>query len=280
MASEDVRGARRHGVAVEGRLAVERLVERDGERELIAARAGPLADELLGRHVGRRSHDRTVAREGRRERCLVIEAGVVQADLLRALRLFQPVVEPREAEVEHLHAAPFVDDRVLRLEVAVQDARRVRALEPATRLEVRREDVARAPLLLAQPLAERETTHVLHRDEDLVAEGADVVGGDDVRVRDLGHGLRLAQQARARLAGGAVGGGLGAQDLDRHPAFELVVEREVDDAHAAAAQTLQDQVAIEGRSRRQLACFARLEGTRALRDGEGSVVVGEHRAPG
>ena len=50
-------------LAVEGPLAVERLVKRHAKAELIGALVGRVADDLLGRHVGRRPHDRPGARE-------------------------------------------------------------------------------------------------------------------------------------------------------------------------------------------------------------------------
>jgi hypothetical protein len=54
----DVVGQRVHRVARERALAVERLVKRHAEAELIGARVGPRAQELLGRHVRRRAHHR------------------------------------------------------------------------------------------------------------------------------------------------------------------------------------------------------------------------------
>ena len=51
----------------------------------------------------------------------------------------------------------------------------------------------------ALPVGERLAGDELHRDEHLVAVLADLVDRHDVRVRDLRHRLRLAQQARARL---------------------------------------------------------------------------------
>ena len=55
-AAQHVVGQLGHRRARERPLAVQRLVQRDAEAELIAARVGHLAAELLGRHVGGRSH--------------------------------------------------------------------------------------------------------------------------------------------------------------------------------------------------------------------------------
>ena len=56
-------------LAGERPLAVERLVQRHAEAELIGARVGRLAAHLLGRHVRRRAHHRARAASARRRRC-------------------------------------------------------------------------------------------------------------------------------------------------------------------------------------------------------------------
>ena len=56
--------------------------------------------------------------------------------------------------------------------------------------------------------------------------------GHDVRMRQRAGGARLAQKA---LAHDWVGGEVRRQRLDRDEPVELDVAREVDDAHAAAA---------------------------------------------
>ena len=74
-------------VARERALAVERLVQRDAEAELVGARIDGLSAQLLGRHVERRAEDRPDAREARR------------------LRAVQRLPERGEAEVHDAHGA-------------------------------------------------------------------------------------------------------------------------------------------------------------------------------
>ena len=67
---------------------------------------------------------------------------------------------------------------------------------------------------------------------------ADAMDRDDVRMREPGGRARLAQESLARLGGARE---VRRQHLDGDVAVELHVAREVDDAHAAAAE-----LALEG----------------------------------
>ena len=64
--------------ARERALAVERLVQRDAEAELIGARVGGVAAKLLGRHVGRRSDHRARPGSASVQRQPAITGGVVR----------------------------------------------------------------------------------------------------------------------------------------------------------------------------------------------------------
>ena len=68
------------------------------------------------------------------------------------------------------------------------------------------------------------------------ADGADVVDGHHVRMGQAGHGLRLAQQARAKRLG--VGAVAATEDSDRHPAVELGIARGVDHDLSPPAPTV------------------------------------------
>ena len=54
------------------------------------------------------------------------------------------------------------------------------------------DDLAPAPRLLLDPIAQRLAAHVFHRDEQLVVEQADLEHGDDVGVCELRHRERFA----------------------------------------------------------------------------------------
>ena len=63
--------------------------------------------------------------------------------------------------------------------------------------------------------------------------------GDDVRVREPRHRLRLAHEARARSR--VEPATRGADSLSATLAVELRIVRGVDDAHAAGAEELRDE---------------------------------------
>ena len=73
----------------------------------------------------------------------------------------------------------------------------------------------------------------LHRDEVAAADRLGVEDGDHVRVAQLRHRARLAQQPGLR---GVVAGERGPQHLQRDLAIELGVVREPHGAHAAGAE--------------------------------------------
>ena len=105
-------------------------------------------------------------------------------------------------------------------------------------------DVERAARLerpLVHQVRERLAIQVLHHQKDLLVAGLPEVGDvDDVLVIDAVGGARLAQEA---LAGGGVAGVAREQKLERDVAPDQLVPALVDDAHAARADELRDEVA-------------------------------------
>ena len=173
-----------------------------------------------------------------------------------------------EAEVEDADAAVVADDHVVGLEVAVHEADGVGRREAAPGLHVDGEQLAPAARRRGLPGAQGRAGDELHGDEDLRAEGADVVDGDDVGVGEAGHRLGLAEEAGGA---GAVGVLAAAQELDGDLAVELGVVGGVDDAHTAGAEAAEHDVAAE-----RLAAGAR--GLVVL--GAGAAEVGRGRAVG
>ena len=139
-----------------------------------------------------------------------------------------------DPEVGHLDDALGVDDDVVRLDVAVDDA-------VAVRVAQRGEDLARvgdghrhrAEPARADQLLERAPLDVLHDDVVGAVGLAAVEDRDDVRVREAGRVRRLAAEALDELLVVRVAR---VEHLDGDPASELLVFGEVDVGHAAAAE--------------------------------------------
>jgi hypothetical protein len=97
----------------------------------------------------------------------------------------------------------------------------------------------------------------------------DLVDDDDVLVMARRGGARLAQKAVDELAR------LGHEELDGHAPPELGVAREVDDAHAAAAELADDLVLANARASGELVAWSRgLDATAPL--GVGSLRLVGH----
>jgi hypothetical protein len=280
---------------------MQRLVQGDAERELIGARGDRLARELLGRHVHRRAEDgagpgqrlrqrvragqAAGARRQRRHRSIapgraVVGPAVIQAEVAAGGDL---AGDADDAEIGHPDPAGRGQEDVVGLEVAVDQPGVVRRGQAAPGLHEHRQGLGQA-VPARHPPAQGAVVRELHRQVHLVAEGADLVHGDDVGVVDLGHRLRLAQQAGARVAGLA-GQGPGAQQLDRDLAIEVRVVGGVHQAHAAATEQAEhdeatDAVAACRRADRGIAAAdlagADLTGARAIEQGRGHARAGPH----
>ena len=226
------RGGRelRDRIAAKGSLAVERLVERDAEGELVTAGIDPLARELFRRHVSRGSHG------GQRLRGIGSRiTDRLEVDLLAS--------RPGQSEVEDAGSAFAVDHHVVGLEVAMDHAGAVGRRETGSGREVHPKNVVGGAPLLTLPVGEGDAVDELHRDEDLAVVDPDVVHRDHVRVRELGEGPRLLEQSVAIATGlPAIGRGAALEELDRDLAIELRVVGREHHAHTSGAQPLQDDV--------------------------------------
>jgi hypothetical protein len=99
-----------------------------------------------------------------------------------------------EAEVDDADAAVAVDEHVVWLEVAVDEAGAVGGGEAATGLAVDGEDLAAASGGGGEPAVRVTPAMNSMAMKTLAVVGADVVDGDDVGVREAGERLRLAEQ--------------------------------------------------------------------------------------
>ncbi len=203
---------------VEGDVAGEHLVEDDAERVDVRLAVDGVAEGLLRGDVVRRAEDAAVSGEA-----LLVQRA-------------------RDAEVGDLGHALLVDEDVLRLDVAVDDAAAVRGAERAgdlDRVGERLVDGQRARP--ADAVLERLPLDVLEDDVGALVVLARVDHADDVRVAELGDGARLAPEALELVR---IGRDLAVHHLDGDRAFERRVERAVDRRHAAVPDLRVEPVAV------------------------------------
>ena len=94
----------------------------------------------------------------------------------------------------------------------------------------------------AQRFRQFFATNQLHRDVGHTVGVSHFVNDGDMRMFERGCGTRFLQQA---LAAGGIVQELVRQDFQRHLASEIDVEGTIDDAHAAAADLVDDLVVRE-----------------------------------
>ena len=219
-----------------GSRPVEQLVEDHAQAVDVAAGVGVVAaaGRLLRRHVRQRAQDAAVG--GRRR-----------------LGLVGPLVQPRQAEVEHVRLAGVIDEDVARLQVAVADALARGRTRPR-----RRSGRPGRPPRRGSPAAggTRPRVHALDVLGDQVARrplAAVVEQLDDAGVAQPG-GARASRWKRAdglRLVEAA-----GVQHLDGDAPLDVGVVGQVDDAEAAGAQLALDPVGPDALRQRAPAAAA------------------------
>ncbi len=116
----------------------------------------------------------------------------------------------RQSEVENLYQSAVSEHYVLRLQVAVKDAERVRGLQTVGNLDADRKQQLQTGGPLGDELLERLARHILHGDVSFVAALAHFVNAANVGVLDGRCHARLAQHGVPHLLRGEQAG---AQDL-------------------------------------------------------------------
>ena len=235
-------------LALERPAQREQLVEDHAEREDV--RAVVLRDLLLERLL--RAHVVDGARDVERRR---------EPFLFESLR---------KAEVEQPHFLLVVDHHVARLQVAMREARCMRACERGREVgaearavgdvALRHSRIAADPeraidhervvaQILSQVVEDRAEVaawHELHRERERVLDFQERVNRDDRRVPQARRGSGLATEAldmaRAQREPGR-------ENLERHATAQRRLLREVDDAHAAAAEFVLDPILAKAPTR-------------------------------
>ena len=220
-----------HAVAVKRWRARGHFVQHDAEREQVGAGVKVLRSHLLGRHVRDRSkraprtRQAVDRRHGRR--------GVITA--ASCSDLGQP-------EIENLRVSARGDEEICRLDVAVDDAGRVRCFERVGDLDRQRQqpiDLERAPCDL---MLQRRPVEKLHDEKRAAVLLADIVDRADVGVVQRRCGSRLAAESCQRVG---IPRQVWRQELQRDKPMQPRVLGFVDDAHAAATQLLDDAIVGE-----------------------------------
>ena len=181
-----------------------------------------LSEHLLGGHVA-----------GRAER----EAGACELDVAAGAA--------REPEVGEDRAAVVVDEHVVGLEVAVDDAGVVRVLQPEAHFFQIAPGGRAVERALVEDVPQRSALDERHGDEDDVGGHDEVVDGEDVGVVEPREGLCLELEA---LEERAVVLQRRRQGLEGDLATERLLDGAVDDGHAARAEALLDVVVGDSRA--------------------------------
>jgi hypothetical protein len=142
------------------------------------------------------------------------------------------------------------EEYVLGLEIPVENAGHVRGSESSTRVDKYTDDVSPTQLLPSEPIRERAPFDKFHRNENLISNRPDIVDRKHVRVRQLRHDLRLAQQARATSLR-VFSLRWWAHQLNGDPAVQLGIEGCVDKSHSPAAQLSLQYIATDNIVRRR-----------------------------
>src|SRR5580700_12249612 len=144
-----------------------------------------------------------------------------------------------QAEIENFYRAALGDENICRLDIAMDDAFGVRSIERVGDLNAYIYDLIERHRAAGDAMLERLAVEILHGDEPLAIAFIDFVDGADIRMIQRRSGLRFAFKTRQRLR---IFGYFVGQKFQRDEAVQLGVLGFVDDAHAAAAQFLDDAV--------------------------------------
>ena len=187
------------GVGLEGSTPCDRLVENAAEREDVGTGIDGPPLHLLGRHVARGSEHDSLAGP------MLRPCGGGAQILLRCASLR----ELREAEIQDLRVAVFGDHEVARLQIPVNDSRRVGVSEPFGSLGEVAEQRAKVFFFRMHLVREGLPIDPFHRDEvdgsrcsipdvravtgtDLIS--SDLIDRDDVRVIEGRGGFRFENE--------------------------------------------------------------------------------------
>ena len=214
------------GVRAKRHLADEHLIKNDANRKDVTPCVCFLAFCLFRRHVIGRT-----------------QKGSGHRDAGKILRV-------RNSEVHHDHTAGVVDHDVLRLEIAMHHAFRMRSIQRVANLADNTDRLfGRKFAAFDDPALQIAAIDVLHRDEFHAVGFADVENPHDVAMRDLPGENQLLLEA---FEHGGRFDELRLNHFDRDPAVEFVVFCLVDGPHPALTENFKNFVAASSEFRTTL----------------------------
>jgi hypothetical protein len=199
-------------LSAERRAPRDALVEHRAERVDVDARLDGAPADLLGAQIRHGADERAGAREP-------------------LLRRAHREAEVRDADAQRVRGIAR-DHDVLGLHVAVDDAERVGVVERLGHLHAEVHELAELERARSEHVPEVRARDERHHEEETVLVIAEIVDGDDARVIHLRDDARLPEEALLAI------GRDRADDLDRDLAIKERIARQIDDAHAAAAELL------------------------------------------
>ncbi len=225
-------------------LAREHLIKHQAEGVDVAALAGLAACKLLGSHVCRRAL-----------------AGVDAGDAAG---------ERGQPEIGDQHLAASVDHDVAGFEVAVQDAFFVRGVEPGAQAAGDIQGLFRRQASdAAKERGEILSVHILHREKWRAFRFPDIIDAADIGMRDLAGDADFGAEALQRRTAGRMGG----QELERYFLAEDDVERAVNFAHSATAESAGNAISLCQNSSGRPAEWINRAGEELLRSVAGAAVI-------
>ena len=196
-----------------------------------------LPSRLLGAHVMDRAHDRSGERGRGGHRQSPSEK------IGRSAGWCRPGVEELgQAEIQELGVAVPGDHDVVRLDIAVEDARLVGFGQAFGDLESDVHRTEQIELAVGDEPRNGPAVDVFHGDERRPAILVDVVDLGDGRMGEGCGGPGFGQKTRPPVG---VGHELGSQNLDGHGPTQPRIPGEIDDAHSASADQALDPIVLQ-----------------------------------
>ena len=143
----------------------------------------------------------------------------------------------RQPEIRHLHAPAAVEQNVLRLDVAVDDALVVGELQRVANLRHDGQRLARRNAAGVEQLPQVHAVHEFHEEIKQAVRPAEFVNRHDAGMIELRQRLGFAGEAFGKRG---VVADAGRQNFQRDDAVQFLLPRLVNRAHAALADEFED----------------------------------------